>query len=307
MSENLEIHNTNQDFIHSEHPMVVFLRGDEEYFNDFCMNAEQAMQVLGIRRSRLNQISGKELRVGRARIDNYIRPVYRKQDVEEYLKWIRPTATHKKSSDLLNEARSKLEQQSDRLSEQLTSRFESMIETFIANFQNQFLDQRKFTNTVLNVMQKSLRLSVHKLLHRSSFQETQSTRYWDELKEGFFQIQSMKKEIEELKVAMVQNTDITKYSERILVDMQTQNKDLLEKLDAIAKELDQIKNPVLPDPLPIVRLRRASGNYSRGRQESKNTPIISAFPAKNPGFVPSWRRKKVAIRHSCSKAEKGLK
>lgn len=296
MSDNLEMHDTSQDFIPMEFPMVIFLRGDEEYFNDFCMNAEQVMQVLGIRRSRLNQISGKELRVGRARIDNYVRPVYRKQDVEEYLKWIRPTATHKKSSDLLNEARSKLEQQSDRLSEQLTSRFENMIETFTLNFQNQFFDQRNFSKSMLMFMQKSLRLGVRTLLQRSSFQQTQALAYWEELKQGFEDISATKKELEQLKIAVVQINDMTRYSERILLDLQTHQKQFHEKLESISSDLDAIRNPVVEAPLPIVRQRRGSGSYSRGRQENKNKSIISASQSKNQSFLPAWRRKKVGIK-----------
>ena len=44
---------------------TVWLKGDEDFFEDFNWNADQVMNYLGIKRSRLNQISGKELRVGK--------------------------------------------------------------------------------------------------------------------------------------------------------------------------------------------------------------------------------------------------
>ena len=85
-------------------PMVVFLRGDEEIVPDFNLSAEDAMNILGIKRSRLTQISGKELRVGRIRVDRYVRPVFRAEDVENYLKWTRATASHKAASSALTDA-----------------------------------------------------------------------------------------------------------------------------------------------------------------------------------------------------------
>jgi hypothetical protein len=59
----------------NDFPMIVWLRGDEPWFSQFDMDAEAVMSALGIKRSRLTQISGKELRVGRVRMDRYIRPV----------------------------------------------------------------------------------------------------------------------------------------------------------------------------------------------------------------------------------------
>ena len=62
------------------------------------------MHALGIKRSRLTQISGRDLRVGRVRVDRYIRPVYRSNDIEKYLAWTRATASHQKSSDAIKTA-----------------------------------------------------------------------------------------------------------------------------------------------------------------------------------------------------------
>jgi len=92
-------------------PMVVFLRGDEEWVEDFQVDAEEAMDLLGIKRSRLTQISGRELRVGRIRRDRYIRPVYRLKDLEDYQSWTRSTASHQSSSLLIEQVIDRVEQQ----------------------------------------------------------------------------------------------------------------------------------------------------------------------------------------------------
>ena len=92
----------------SDLPMLVWIRGDEDYADDFDLSADQAMEMIGIRRSRLTQISGKELRVGKKRIGRYVRPVFRKVDIEAYKAWTRPTATSKKSSSILEEGLDKL-------------------------------------------------------------------------------------------------------------------------------------------------------------------------------------------------------
>jgi hypothetical protein len=105
-----------------ELPMMVWLRGDEDICSDFSLDADAVMQRLGIRRSRLTQISGRELRVGRMRKGRYVSPVFRPEDVEAYLNWTRASASHLKSSGLLHDAAGELMQQSARLSD----RFETV-------------------------------------------------------------------------------------------------------------------------------------------------------------------------------------
>jgi hypothetical protein len=85
-------------------PMLVWLRGDEPYCGDFHLDADEVMARLGIKRSRLTQISGRELRVGRMRMGRYIRPVYREADVEAYRQWTRATASHVKAASVLQDA-----------------------------------------------------------------------------------------------------------------------------------------------------------------------------------------------------------
>ncbi|MBC7530596.1 MAG: hypothetical protein H7318_03395 [Oligoflexus sp.] len=85
-------------------PMILTLRGDEAIVDEFSYDTDQAMAYLGIKRSRLNQISGRELRVARIRRDRYIRPVFRECDLKDYLDWTRATATHLSSSKAIEQA-----------------------------------------------------------------------------------------------------------------------------------------------------------------------------------------------------------
>ena len=106
---------TDEKLNESDLPMLVWIRGDEDYADDFSLNADQAMEMIGIRRSRLTQISGKELRVGKKRIGRYVRPVFRQVDIEAYKAWTRPTATSKKSSSILEEGLDKLRELAERM------------------------------------------------------------------------------------------------------------------------------------------------------------------------------------------------
>jgi hypothetical protein len=114
--------------------MVVWLRGDEPYCTEFTLEADAVMEKLGIRRTRLTQISGRELRVGRIRKGRYIVPVYRPIDVMEYQSWTRASVAHVKSSNVVQEAADSLRiageeltERVDRIVQQLTSSIEGTI------------------------------------------------------------------------------------------------------------------------------------------------------------------------------------
>lgn len=109
-------------------PLVLWLRGDEAICDEFTVDAETAMHRLGIKRSRLTQISGRELRVGKIRIDRYIRPVYRLIDIENYLQWTRASASHQKSAQAIELAAKKMDEQRETLLQWL--------EEFTQNFQS---------------------------------------------------------------------------------------------------------------------------------------------------------------------------
>lgn len=135
-------HHAQDDF-----PMIVWLRGDEPWFPEFDTDAEAAMNTLGIKRSRLTQIAGKELRVGRVRVDRYVKPVFRKRDIEQYLNQTRATASHQKSSEILNSAANQLSLQ--------ISRFEQRLEVINENLLSQI------NSGLQTVLTESLNVSVN--------------------------------------------------------------------------------------------------------------------------------------------------
>ncbi len=110
-------------------PMILNLRGDEVIVDEFTYDSDQAMAYLGIKRSRLNQISGRELRVARIRRDRYIRPVYREQDLKDYLDWTRATATHLSSSKAIEQAVENLDDRFTDLLQVFNEKLEQVSET----------------------------------------------------------------------------------------------------------------------------------------------------------------------------------
>jgi hypothetical protein len=91
-------------------PLTLWVRGDEDFATDFFLEADDVMQILGIKRSRLTQISGRELRVARRKMGRYVKPFYREADVLQYKSWTRATAAHAKSKNLVDQAIGELKQ-----------------------------------------------------------------------------------------------------------------------------------------------------------------------------------------------------
>lgn len=93
-------------------PMLVNLSEEdawaERYGDEFVLDADQVMAQLKIKRSRLTQISGRELRVGRRREGRYIKPYYRKQDVQDYIGWSRAPATQVRGAQAFDHVWQKL-------------------------------------------------------------------------------------------------------------------------------------------------------------------------------------------------------
>ncbi len=137
-------------------PMIVWLRGDEPNFNDFSVDVDGAMAELGIRRSRLTQISGRELRVGKKRVDRYIRPCFRPEDIAAYKTFTRATVSHMKSSQVLDDVLMRLENETgqliDKVAETVTQNavdFQDALTTIAAEFrQAQGLLLREVTDRV---------------------------------------------------------------------------------------------------------------------------------------------------------------
>lgn len=147
---------TIENKITEDLPMITWLKGDESYFEEFSWDAKKVMEVLGIKRSRLTQISGQELRVGKARVDRYLRPFYRPEDVQNYLKWTQPTASHKRSTGIVDEARRRLEETTEELKKSLQQgpsgfqKFFSKVNRQIS--QNIFLIQGSFLTKIKSML-----------------------------------------------------------------------------------------------------------------------------------------------------------
>lgn len=287
--------------IHEELPLIVYLKGDEEYFSEFSLNAEDVMGILGIKRSRLNQISGKELRVGRARIKNYIRPIYRPKDVEEYKQWIRPTATHKKSSDLLDEAREKLENESERLTEELSSRFDSIMSHFNLLWKNKFLDHRQTTRTMLLWVQKALNYGFKDLRKRSEFVKSQVLQQSVTLKEQVHSLAELREDIEKFQTAQLKSIDKIEYMDHKLSQVLDIQKKLSHQLVLLHSDLELVRKDLNSTPklLSRERERRGLGAYALVRRKLFHpvSPVEEELkPLKEKDYIPSWRRKKESIQ-----------
>ena len=111
-------------------PMVVWLRGDED---DFVLSADETMAELNIRRSRLTQISGKELRVGRRRVDRYIKPFYRRVDVQAYKDWTRAAVTHQRSAGVVAEVISDIESRNKTLLQETRGHLTQVMATSVSH------------------------------------------------------------------------------------------------------------------------------------------------------------------------------
>ena len=152
-------------------PSVVWLQGNEPFFSEFSLNAEEVMERLGIKRSRLRQISGKELRVGRTRVEKYIKPVYRPEDVKKYLEWTRAAASHLRSTTLIQSATQKLSEQHDELLKLLDERLKHHFAAEKRQQDYQFLSLTQEINLLKNSITKEVKK------HSDIQQENSQTRF----------------------------------------------------------------------------------------------------------------------------------
>lgn len=205
--------------------MTVWLKGHEEYFADFSWDAKKVMEILGIKRSRLNQISGDELRVGKARIDRYLRPIYRPEDVKKYLEWTKPTASHKRSTNIVDEARLKLDKTSQELKSNILSS-QAEFKDELSKIFDSIIAQVTYNNREL---QASLFKHIKNLFRKFSlYQQHESSRLRDDTKE-------LEKILRELKKR--QNFLIEKS-----VLLENNQNEVLKNLNTLSLEIKQFKN-----------------------------------------------------------------
>ncbi len=218
-------------------PMTVHLKGYEEYFEEFSWDAKKVMDVLGIKRSRLNQISGEELRVGKARVDRYLRPIYRPEDVKKYLAWTKPTASHKRSTSIIDEARLKLDQTSGELKEKLIGSQESLKEE-IALLLEQTLVKltRNYEHLGEALLTKHL-LSLQKNIQESQFLEQEAFKKTKLLEEKLEKI--LQKDLDTSSSILSLKEETTKQAQT-MEQVLTQLISLEKKLESSEKQLEKI-------------------------------------------------------------------
>jgi CheY-specific phosphatase CheX len=231
--------------IASDFPMIVWLRGDEPWFHDFNMDADGVMKTLGIKRSRLTQISGRDLRVGRVRVDRYIRPIYRSLDVQQYLNWTRATASHQKSSDSIKLATSQLQEQSlliqttiETISTNFTAALKEEMSSFIATTVAGGLlplEHRLavFHDSVLELTNQ-LTSRIAATLAATSEQMNQTTEIVN---------QSTKLQSAALEVLTLQLNQTSEKTVALEARLASWDKILMKRLNEIAGDLQNLKEP----------------------------------------------------------------
>ena len=231
-------------------PMVVWLQGNEIYASDFSLDADQAMIRLGIKRSRLNQISGRELRVGKARVDRYIKPFYREVDVEDYFSWTRATATHKKSSQEIEHASKKLEGHAEEIVGRLSNYTEEVSERIqqqqIGNFKEYQKITHDFFHYKINLLEKKVGSHldfIEKNFRKQQQQQNQFFATLESLQESLSLIPILHKQMSEL---MLQNA----YQNKLTLDLIAQQQELIKEwADEKQKTVLTSRRPYAKSPI----------------------------------------------------------
>jgi hypothetical protein len=264
-------------------PLLVWLRGDEPYCGDFTLDADDVMERLGIKRSRLTQISGRELRVGRMRMGRYIRPVYRSEDVEAYKQWTRATASHVKAASVLQGA-------AKDLSESFSATVESLTQDVhvARDLQDEALKLQLALQKQLTDMQAALNVEFNERLQflREQFQSQQRDLLYA-LHETVQQSQNHT--AARLQTLELQLTTISPTVQLIPEMQKLAMQDTATKFAVLASEVAAL-SAELP---PKAKARRATISRRRVLRASSMTPKVSEVKQRRPHKKP--RRK--MLRH----------
>jgi hypothetical protein len=257
-------------------PMIINLRGDEELVDEFNWDADQVMEFLGIKRSRLTQISGKELRVARIRRDRYLRPVYREADVRDYQEWTRATATHQSSSRAIEQAIDSLD---DRFSDILIVLQEKLLQ-----YEDRSTDLLKRQLHKLNEAGfhrfQELRDEVESQRSLGERQEKQQDRVLDSLVEQTAALTASQQELQELRAFLGSfHQDIR----ALLVAQQALRRDMEEAQASLQKALQEqaadFKESWQSVQETLVALQAGQKQILQ-QTEKVETPVVEPTPLK---------------------------
>ena len=140
-------------------PMIVWLSGDEE---DFTLSAEDVMAALDIKRSRLTQISGRELRVGRRRVDRYLKPFYRPADVYSYQESTRAALTRQRSAAAVSS-----------VADDIETRHKTLLQATTAQLSAEVADTSQTLQKKLSALLLATQSKTHLTVTEDNFLQTQ--------------------------------------------------------------------------------------------------------------------------------------
>ena len=260
----------SQDTPQPKLPQNIFLHGEEAFYEDFSLSAEEAMEMLQIKRTRLRDISGHELRVGRKRDGRYIRPFYRLQDIESYKEKQQQRHSRQGASAQLisnyfasheESVSQQLEADLGEVSQQLQSHLRRQISQIYPYIQQQQQQTQKSLQQQLTAME----IRTHQRL------STQTQHQLDHQQA----IVNLHAQVDSLQ-AMI--TDIT-VEQQVLKKHLLENRHLLTTLQDSITQLCQHKTTTRPQP-PAKHPKAMA--KQRTRRQAKTPPL--------PGKPPRFRR-----------------
>lgn len=213
--------------------MIVWLEGHEPYVAEFCLGADQAMERLGIKRSRLNQISGKELRVGRIKSGRYIKPMYREQDIAAYLEWTRPTASHQASKRALESVTANIDERLSSLAERIGEQLSRSTRQYGHLHKTVAVDIAEWLEPVLAGFHRELD-SIKRELDASAFERQQlSAAVHRHSRSAKARAEQLERSTLDIKHAI----EMSQQSLNLAARLEAQNSYLTERMTAMAKEI----------------------------------------------------------------------
>ncbi len=269
-------------------PLVVWLKGDEPFFDEFYLDAEDAMAFLDIKRTRLSQISGREVRVGRVKSGRYIVPRYRKVDLVAYLEHTRAPATHQKAA-LLSE---KIENTLDVWDKRLSAQMETLLQEIEKSVGTVILGEGDKTRTYVYEYIKAVNSS----LHRELFKTNQEVRSWinkhfsisdDKTSTMSLQIRDVISRLCKIETSMALIPEIHKLG----LDLQTRYKSIERELsknqEELLKLLAYIEKNVLCTKQPSKNPALMGAEYQNLGRINKTLQRFKDNPARKGSLRPN--------------------
>ena len=265
-------------------PMIVWLVGTEPWFSEFSLEADHVMASLGIKRTRLTQIAGRELRVGRVRRGRYISPVFRPEDVEQYLNWSRAPSTHIKSSTMLSEAADMLKEQAELLESQFLELKASMTSDFETGIRRAVLHSEEMSAASKTQIQRSFLQFSEQITDRFAvFSKRQ-----DNFSQQFNQLTNAVEKLQAGQMAILQT--LQEFQVRNATEMAQHARELTSSLKKVEEQIT-VATDDGPANLRINRAVVRAQKMQRPRLQQKKMQQIVSDDQQNSKRVSSVRKR----------------